>query len=82
MEKTGRYITAINEQPPLIMCEQHAQVFEMMMIANEIPHTIYEFDDEDESKYCHACDLVVAKEYARRVEEENQPRIIMPGEFH
>jgi hypothetical protein len=26
--------------------------------------------------------LVVAKEYARRVEEQNQPRIIMPGEFH
>ena len=53
-----------------------------MMIANSIPHTIYEFDDEDESKYCHACDLQVAKAYARRVELENQPKIIIPGEYH
>lgn len=82
MEKTGRYLTAIDQQPPLIMCETHAQVFESMMIANSIPHTIYEFDDEDESKYCHACDLQVAKAYARRVELENQPKIIIPGEYH
>ena len=82
MEKTGRYLTAIDQQPPLIMCELHARAFEGMMIANAIPHTIYEFDDEDKSKHCHACDLQVAKAYARRVELENQPRIIIPGEFH
>jgi hypothetical protein len=81
MEKTGRFLTTVGEQPPVIMCEKHAQVFEMAMTANDILHTIYEFDDEDESQYCHACDLVVAKEYAKRVEEQNQPRIILPGEF-
>jgi hypothetical protein len=82
MEKTGRFLTTVGEQTPVIMCERHAQVFEMAMTANNILHTIYEFDDEDESQYCHACDLQVAKAYARRVEEQNQPRIIMPGEFH
>ena len=82
MEKTGRFLTTVGDQPPVIMCERHAQVFEMAMTAHDILHTIYEFDDEDESQYCHACDLVVAKDYARRVELQNQPRIIMPGEFH
>jgi hypothetical protein len=83
MEKTGRFLTTVGEQPPVIMCEKHAQVFEMACVANEIPHTIYEFDDEDESQYCQACDLQVAKDYVKRIEEqESQPRIIMPGEFH
>ena len=82
MEKTGRFLTTVGEQPPVIMCERHAQVFEIAMVANDIPHTIYEFNDEDESHYCQACDLVVAKAYAKRVEEQNQPRIILPGEFH
>jgi hypothetical protein len=82
MEKTGRFLTTVGEQPPVILCERHAQVFEIAMVANDIPHTIYEFDDEDESHYCQACDLQVAKAYAKRVEEQNQPKIILPGEFH
>jgi len=79
MEKTGRYLTTVGDQPPVILCERHAQVFEIAITANDIPHTIYEFDDEDPSQYCQACDLVVAKEYAQRVNE--QSRIILPGEF-
>jgi hypothetical protein len=64
------------------MCERHAQVFELAMSVNGIPHTIYEFDDEDPSEYCQACDLQVAKAYVKRVEEQtNQPKIILPGEF-
>jgi len=83
MEKTGRFLTTVGEHPPVITCERHAQVFEMACVANEIAHTIYEFDDEDESQYCHACDLQVAKDYVKRVEQQqNQPRIILPGEFH
>ena len=83
MEKTGRYLTAVGEQPPLIMCEEHAKVFELAMSVNGIPHTIYEFDDEDASQYCQACDLKVAKDYVKRVNEQqaNQPKIIMPGEY-
>jgi len=83
MEKTGRFLTTVGEQPPVIMCEKHAQVFEMACVANDIPHTIYEFDDEDESQYCQACDLKVAQDYVKRVNEQaTQPKIILPGEFH
>jgi len=81
MEKTGRFLTTVGEQPPVIMCERHAQVFEMACVANEIPHTIYEFDDEDEPQYCQACDLQKAKDYVKRVEQESQPRIIIPSEY-
>ena len=81
-EKTGRFLATVADQPPVVLCEKHAQTFETTMLVNDIPHTIYEFDDEDESQYCQACDLQVAKEYAKRVEEANQPKIILPGEFH
>jgi hypothetical protein len=82
IEKTGRFLAAMEDQPPVILCERHAQAFEVNMIGNDIPHTIYEFDDEDPSTYCHACDLQVAKAYAKRVEEQNQPRIILPDELN
>jgi hypothetical protein len=81
MEKTGRFLATVGEQPPVIMCEEHAKIFEIAMTANDIPHTIYEFDDEDESQYCQACDLQVAKAYAKQVEEANTPKIVLPGEF-
>jgi len=81
-EKTGRFLTTVGEQFPVILCERHAQAFEIAMITHAIPHTIYEFDDEDESKHCQACDLQVAKAYAQRLEQESQPRIILPGEYH
>jgi hypothetical protein len=80
-EKTGRFLTTVGDQPPVIMCEKHAKVFELAMLANDIAHTIYEFDDEDESQYCQACDLQVAKAYAKQVEEASQPKIVLPGEF-
>ena len=82
MEKTGRFICTIEDQTPIILCEKHAKIFEQTAMIANVPHTIYEFDDETESQYCQACDLVVAKEYAKRVEEANQPKIILPGEFH
>lgn len=81
MEKNGRFLTTVGEQPPVILCEEHAKVFEMAMLANDIPHTIYEFDDDEEAQYCQACDLQVAKNYAKQVEAANTPKIVMPGEF-
>ena len=84
MEKTGRFLATVADQTPVVLCEEHAKIFEMTMMVNDIPHTIYEFDDEEPSQYCQACDLQVAKDYVKRVEEQqaNQPKIILPGEFH
>lgn len=83
LEKTGRFLVTVGDQPPLIMCEEHAKIFETTAMVAEVPHTIYEFDDEDESQYCQACDLKVAKEYVKRVEErDSTPRIVLPGEFN
>lgn len=81
VEKNGRFLTTVGEQPPVILCEEHAKIFEITMTVNDIPHTIYEFEDEDESQYCQACDLQVAKAYAKQVEEANTPKIVLPGEF-
>lgn len=82
MEKTGRFLAGAGEQPPVIMCERHTKVFESAMTAANVPHTIYEFDDEDPSQYCQACDLQVAKAYAKKIAADAQPRIIVPGEFY
>jgi hypothetical protein len=82
LEKNGRFLTTVGEQPPVILCEEHAKIFEIAMTVNDIPHTIYEFEDEDESQYCQACDLQVAKDYVKRVEEqESTPKIVLPGEY-
>ena len=83
MEKTGRFLTTVGEADPVILCERHAQVFEIAMVANDVPHTIYEFDDEDPSEYCQACDLQVAKNYVKRVEAQaSAPKIVLPGDLH
>lgn len=84
MEKTGKYLTAVADRAPAILCERHAQVFEDTMITAAVPHTIYELDEDDGPYYCHACDLQVAKDFVKRQQEAeaNQPRIILPGEFH
>jgi hypothetical protein len=74
-----KFLVTIGEETPYIMCERHAQVFEKAMMIHAVPHTIIELDEEDAPKHCHACDLVVAKEYAKRVDD--QKRIILPGEF-
>ena len=78
-EKKIMFLTTAGEQQPVIMCEKHAQAFEAVMIAGEIPHTIIELDEEDAPEHCHACDLVVAKEYAKMVEKANAPKIILPN---
>jgi len=54
---------------PAIMCERHAQAFEALMMAHEVPHTIYELEP-DETHVCHACNLQ---------DELDRPRIILPN---
>jgi hypothetical protein len=82
MEKNGRYLTAIGERSPAILCENHAKIFEETMLTAQVPHTIYELEDDDGPYYCHACDLQKAKDYVKRREEAATPKIILPGEFH
>lgn len=82
LEMNGKFLATVGEQTPTILCERHAKIFEIAMMANEIPHTIYELEDEDGPYYCHACDLQVAKDYVKRVEEQaSTPKIVLPGEF-
>ena len=66
-----RFLASAGDNTPVILCEEHAKVFEMIMMANELPHTIYELDEEDaEETKCHACDLQ---------DELTRPRIILPN---
>ena len=61
---------------PVIMCEKHAKVFEQAMMIAELPHTIYEMDDDkSEEHFCHVCNLNVI------LDDMKRPQIIMPGEF-
>jgi len=65
------FLVASGDNPPMIMCEKHAQIFEKIFTLAEIPHTIYELDDEDqENAKCHACSLLPDI-------IDNQPRIIL-----
>ena len=71
----SKYLTTVGENAPVIMCEKHAQIFEKIMMVNEIPHTIYEMDDEDVEYKCQACNLIPDI-------IDNQPRILLPGDYH
>jgi hypothetical protein len=69
------FICAI-EDNTMVLCEEHAKVFEIAAMTAGTPHTIYELDDTDTGGYyCHACNLREVKD------EMNRPQIIMPGEF-
>jgi len=64
------FICAI-EDNTLVLCEQHAKVFEIAACTAMTPHTIYEMEDEDAVEArCHACDLQ---------DEMTRPRIILPN---
>lgn len=65
------YFTMVADKSPTIMCEKHAMAFEQLMIQHDIPHTIYELEDDDSlNAVCQACDLHY---------ELNKPRIILPN---
>ena len=67
---TAKFICAI-EQNTMVLCENHAKVFEIAAMTAGTPHTIYEMDEEDaDMAKCHACDLQ---------DELNRPRIILPN---
>lgn len=66
-----KYLTTIGEETPVIMCENHAKMFEQIMMVGNIPHTIIELEDEDSHKKCQACNLIPDL-------IDNQPRIILP----
>jgi|LakMenEpi13Sep09_1017268.scaffolds.fasta_scaffold02637_3 hypothetical protein len=69
------YFTMVANKSPTIMCERHAQAFEIMMMQHEIPHTIYEMDESEEHE-CQACNL------KDTVDEMTRPKIILPGDYH
>lgn len=59
---------------PTIMCEEHAKMFEKMMIVSELPHTIIEMEDEDSvDSVCQVCELKETKD------ELSRPKIILPN---
>jgi hypothetical protein len=76
-----KFLITAGTNTPVVVCEKHAQAFETLMIEQEVPHTILELDLVDTPKHCHACDLVIAKDYAERMKQA-QPRIILPGEYN
>lgn len=61
---------------PVIMCEQHAKVFEKAMMIADLPHTIFEMDDDQSG--LHVCQVCNLKE---TMDELNRPKLILPGEF-
>ena len=73
----SKFLATVEDNLPTIMCEKHAQMFEKMMMIAEVPHTIYEMEDEDSLDLeCQACNL------KDTVDEMNRPKIILPGDYH
>ena len=67
----SKFLVTINDNPPVIMCEKHAQIFEKITLLANLPCTIYELDDEDSDKKCQACSMLPDI-------VDNMPRIILP----
>tara|TARA_R110002126_G_scaffold280970_1_gene428617 strand:- start:628 stop:837 length:210 start_codon:yes stop_codon:yes gene_type:complete len=64
----SKFICAI-EQNTLVLCERHAQAFELAAITAGTPHTILEMEDEDAmDAKCQACSLQ---------DELTRPKIIL-----
>ena len=73
----SKFLATVGENLPTIMCEEHAKMFEKMMIIAEVKHTIYEMEDEDSLDLeCQACNLQVT------IDEIRRPKIILPGDYH
>ena len=72
MTQDSKFLVTIGGNPPTIMCEKHAQMFEKIMTLANIPHTIYEMEDDETDKKCHACNLTTDI-------IDNTPRIILPN---
>ena len=73
----SKFLATVGDNLPTIMCEEHAKMFEKIMIISEVAHTIYEMEDEDSIDLAsQACNL------KDTVDEMNRPKIIMPGDYH
>ena len=73
----SKFLATVEDNLPTIMCEKHAKMFEKMMMIVEVPHTIYEMEDEDSLDLeCQACNL------KNTVDEMTRPKIILPGDYH
>ena len=73
----SKFLATVEDNLPTIMCEKHAKMFEKMMMIVEVPHTIYEMEDEDSIDLeCQACNL------KDTVDELTRPKIILPGDYH
>jgi hypothetical protein len=73
----SKFLATVEDNLPTIMCEKHAKMFEKMMMIVEVPHTIYEMEDEDSIDLeCQACNL------KDTVDEIRRPKIILPGDYH
>ena len=73
----SKFLATVGDNLPTIMCETHAQMFEKIMMIAEVPHTIYEMEDEDSTDLeCQACNL------KDTVDELTRPKIILPGDYH
>lgn len=71
-----KYLATVGDNLPTIMCEDHAKMFEKIMMIAEVPHTIYEMEDEDCLDLdCQACNL------KDTMDELTRPKIILPGDF-
>lgn len=71
-----KYLATVGDNLPTIMCEEHAKMFEKIMMVSDIPHTIYEMEDEDSlDLQCQACNL------KDTIDDMNKPKIILPGEY-
>lgn len=68
----SKFLVSIGENTPVIMCEEHAKIFEQVTLIANLPCTIYELDDEDSDMKCQACNL-----FPDIV--DNMPRIILPN---
>ena len=72
----SKFLVTVGDNLPTIMCEEHAKMFEKIMMISEVPHTIYEMEDEDSLDLeCQACNL------KDTVDEMNRPKIILPGYY-
>lgn len=67
------FICAI-EDNTMVLCEEHAKVFEIAAMTAMTPHTIFEMEDTDTGGYhCHACNLKTT------MDEMTRPQIILPN---
>ena len=71
LSMTTKYLVMAGDVPT-IMCEEHAKMFEKMMMVGEIPHTIIEMEDEESTNaVCQVCELKETKD------ELSRPKIIL-----